>query len=470
MSLFLLLVMAVVALIAFISGMNSSPGGVGGGPGGGSSSSTAFRRQIPYVGVPYLLRGRSFADTPATAGKAPEVGDHLSAMDLNAMNGPPPPSKPIDNELYDEYPTKPYPYPLFLMDSNITDLGSHFTPLGGQRYTEYTSGGMPWLINPQIQLASDQVARSRRVYVKAAMQHAWKGYVDHAFGFDEILPISGRGSNNWGGQGMTMIDSLDTLWLMGMKDEFQQARDWIAINLDFNRAGTQSTFETTIRALGGLLSAYDWSGDVIFRDKALDLGRRLLGAFGDNDIPATRTDLKNGRPGGSDARVLLAEIGTLQIENRYLSHVTGHPEFARKTEHVFELLHAPEIWPPGGLFPYALSASGGRLRFANDVYTFGAMADSAYEYMLKVWIQGGRNEPMYRELYDKAMEGMHKQLEQKSSPSGLTYLADLHSNSYDHKMDHLACFMGGLLALGAYTDPQGLHSERASRDLRTGRH
>lgn len=89
--------------------------------------------------------------------------------------------------------------------------------------------------------------------------------------------------------------------------------------------------------------------------------------------------------------------------------------------------------------------------------------------MLKVWIQGGKVEPMYREMYDKAIQGMHDELLQKSEPSGLVYIADKTGHMLDHKMDHLVCFMGGLLALGAYTDPLGLESERAQRDLQTGR-
>ena len=57
-------------------------------------------------------------------------------------------------------------------------------------------------------------------------------------------------------------------------------------------------------------------------------------------------------------------------------------------------------------------------------------------------------------------------LAQKSSPSGLSYIADLNGGRLDHKMDHLVCFMGGALALGAYTDPEGLDSPRAQRDLK----
>lgn len=104
------------------------------------------------------------------------------------------------------------------------------------------------------------------------------------------------------------------------------------------------------------------------------------------------------------------------------------------------------------------------MNMSNDV-----QADSFYEYMLKIWIQGGKVEPMYREMYDKAIQGMHDELLHTSEPSGLTYIADKTGHTLDHKMDHLVCFMGGLLALGAYTDPLGLEATRAQRDLTTGR-
>jgi hypothetical protein len=128
--------------------------------------------------------------------------------------------------------------------------------------------------------------------------------------------------------------------------------------------------------------------------------------------------------------------------------------------------------PGNGLYPYYLRLSNKsepKPKFANSKLTFGAMADSAYEYMLKMWLQGGKTESMYRDMYDKAIMGMHDELKQASTPSGLTYIADKSNGSIDSKMDHLVCFMGGLLALGAYTDPQGLDSARAQRDLRTGK-
>jgi hypothetical protein len=56
------------------------------------------------------------------------------------------------------------------------------------------------------------------------MKHAWKGYKTYAWGRDELKPLSKSGTDPWGGMGVTLVDSLDTLWIMGMKDEFKDAR------------------------------------------------------------------------------------------------------------------------------------------------------------------------------------------------------------------------------------------------------
>lgn len=83
-----------------------------------------------------------------------------------------------------------------------------------------------------------QVCFRRRTLVKGAMQHAWGNYVTYASGHDELMPRSLRGKDPFGGLGATILDSLDTLWLMGMKAEYQQARDWVAHDLNFTRYGT----------------------------------------------------------------------------------------------------------------------------------------------------------------------------------------------------------------------------------------
>ena len=343
-----------------------------------------------------------------------------------------------------------------------------FTAPGGSRFEEYIHGDSPYSFSPH---ESDELARSRRYHVKKAMQHAWAGYEKFAFGMDELKPISKKGNNRWGGMGTTLVDSLDTLWLMNMTDEFYRARDWCGAHLNHNIDQKVSVFETTIRSLGGLLSAYDLSQDKVFLDEAKDLGKRLFRSFETKSgIPSGQVNLADGRAenirwNGNSA--VLSEFGTLQLEFRALGRLSGIQAYKTKSEKVFKIMDDMNL--PDGLYPYFLRNSGKKPEFTNDKITFGAMSDSFYEYMLKVWIQGGQTEPLYRKMYDKSIQGMHDHLLSVSSPSGLVYIADRNNGNMDNKMDHLVCFMGGLLALGAYTDPQGLNSERAQRDLKTAK-
>ena len=111
----------------------------------------------------------------------------------------------------------------------------------------------------------------RQQAVVRTFQSAWKVYKDHAWGKDEVNPISRTSSNGNFNMGMTLVDTLDTIWLMGLEDDFDRARNWVAQHLTFEHVGTVSLFETNIRVLGGLLSAYHLSGDKVFLDKAVSL-------------------------------------------------------------------------------------------------------------------------------------------------------------------------------------------------------
>lgn len=84
-----------------------------------------------------------------------------------------------------------------------------------------------------------------------------------------------RHGSDWLHMGLTVVDSLDTLLIMGLKDEYAQGRQWVADKLNFDGKPSVSVFETTIRILGGLLSAYYLSdGDVLFLQRAKQLGDR----------------------------------------------------------------------------------------------------------------------------------------------------------------------------------------------------
>lgn len=163
--------------------------------------------------------------------------------------------------------------------------------------------------------------------VKAEFMHAWRGYRKYAWGHDELLPLS-RKPRDWYGKPllMTPVDALDTLILMGEKQEADAARELIATKLDFDQDISVKNFEITIRLLGGLLSGYQMTGDERLLAKATDLGTRLLPAFGSKTgLPYVNVNLHSGAT--DNTKTNPAETGTLLLEFGTLSKLTGDPKF-----------------------------------------------------------------------------------------------------------------------------------------------
>lgn len=98
--------------------------------------------------------------------------------------------------------------------------------------------------------------------------------------------------------------------------------------------------------------------------------------------------------------------------------------------------------------------------FIPDHMSMGALGDSFYEYLLKAWLQSGKEDNEARQMFDESMDAAFRYMLHES-PAGLTYFADLKFERVEHKMDHLACFSGGMLALASRT----LKNEHASKYL-----
>lgn len=245
----------------------------------------------------------------------------------------------------------------------------------------------------------------RQEAVVAAFKHAWKGYKAHAWGHDNLKPISG-GYSDWFGLGLTLIDALDTMYVMGLREEFQEARKWVETELTFDKNQEVNLFETTIRVLGGLLSAYHLSADELFLTKALDLGERLMPAFQTpSGIPFSDTNLltlKSHAPRWSPDSST-SEVTTIQLEFRDLSRCTGDSKFEEAVQNVNEKVH--ELPKKDGLVPIFINANTGTFR-AGSTISLGARGDSYYEYLLKQWLQTGkRDNDFLIEDYVAAMEG-----------------------------------------------------------------
>ncbi|KAJ7872696.1 glycoside hydrolase [Mycena leptocephala] len=297
----------------------------------------------------------------------------------------------------------------------------------------------------------------KRDSIVDAFKHAWSAYERDAFGDDEYHPISHRGSNLGGGGGIgyTVVDAIDTMLLMGLDAEYERAKKWVQEHLSFDRNGHFSTFETTIRVLGGLLSAHYLTGDELYLRHAADLGDRMLPVFNTpSGLPSSSVNLAGGSGSGGGS-VTISEVTTLQLEFRYLAEITGRVAFWQKAEKVMQVANKARL--PNGLAPISMNGDGS---FARSTIRMGSNGDSYYEYLLKQYIQTNRTEPVYLQMYGDAMQGVHDHLVQKTPTHGLTYIAEMiplaqtnWQNSWvtQSKQEHLACFLAGSLMLGATT-------------------
>jgi hypothetical protein len=123
---------------------------------------------------------------------------------------------------------------------------------------------------------------------------------------------------------------------------------------------------------------------------------------------------------------------------------------------VFDKLRASPGKVFGGLYPVNVDVDTGRL--AGSQITMGALGDSFYEYEMKMWLYSG--EPRFRAMYEESADAIAKHLYTESTPKKLGYLREHNGRPID-KMDHLACFAGGMFALGA-------HGASRKRDLDIG--
>ncbi|XP_075993874.1 endoplasmic reticulum mannosyl-oligosaccharide 1,2-alpha-mannosidase [Genypterus blacodes] len=303
--------------------------------------------------------------------------------------------------------------------------------------------------------------------VREAFRHAWKGYKDHAWGHDELKPVS-KSFGEWFTLGLTLLDSLDTMWILGLKEEFAEARAWVETELSFDKNVDVNLFETTIRVLGGLLSTYHLSGDQLFLDKAMDIGSRLMPAFKTpSKIPFSDVNIGKGtaHPPRWTSDSTLAEVTSIQLEFRELSRLTHDQQYQEAVNEVTTQVHKL-AGKQDGLVPMFINTNSGQFTH-KGVFTLGARADSYYEYLLKQWIQGGKTEDDLLEDYVQAVEGVKKHLLRQTGPSKLTFVGELNHSRFIPKMDHLVCFLPGTLALGVHNGLPADHMDLALQLMET---
>ncbi len=246
------------------------------------------------------------------------------------------------------------------------------------------------LLIPSTSLSAAQRAgrvnrRASAARVRAEFLHAWRGYERHAWGHDELRPLS-KTPRDWYGEPlyMTQVDALDTLFIMGFRAEERRTREFVVKNLDFDRDIFVQNFEITIRHLGGLIAAYQLTNDRRLLRLAEDLGERLLPAFDSpTGLPYRFVNLRTGKVRGEVTNP--AESGTLLVEFGALSKLTRKPVFYDKAKRALVETYKRRS---------AIGLVGSRINVETGEWTgktshISGGIDSYYEYLLKCWLLFG---------------------------------------------------------------------------------
>lgn len=266
---------------------------------------------------------------------------------------------------------------------------------------------------------SGEEREQMRDKIESMFYHGYNNYLNNASpDYDELKPIVCAGMNTWGGYQLTLIDTLDTLIVMGNYTEFNRVANLLIENLSFDIDTNVSVFETNIRVVGGLLAAHllahksrfttmlnspsdtvniaehqddddhnqqvknqnAWPCAGPLLRMAEDVARRLLPAFETaTGMPYGTVNLRHGVPDGETPVTCTAGIGTFLLEFGTLSRLTGDPIFEQKARKALESLHAARS---------NIDLPGNHINVQDSTWTamdagIGASVDSYFEYLIK---------------------------------------------------------------------------------------
>ena len=306
--------------------------------------------------------------------------------------------------------------------------------------------------------------------VKKAFYHGFDSYMTFAFPADEVKPISCEKHDNFAGYAVTAVDSLDALALMGDYRAFMSVIKRLDIHLKFEANRKISVFETTIRILGGLISAHHLalkvSAEVRFgpaRDqfikspedeelftyndemlrKAVLLADKLMPVFDTlTGIPYSETNLAHPLSGrGGNNENCPAGAGTLLMEFGALGALTQNCSYLLAAERALT-----SVWKhrgPQGLVGSVINIMDGS--WVHPEATIGASVDSFYEYLQKAYIMFG--DEKYLAMWHEA----YKAIQKYTYFGGWYIMSSVFQrgplDTLDHKFNSLTTFWPGLQTL-----------------------
>ena len=345
--------------------------------------------------------------------------------------------------------------------------------------------------------------------IRAAAAAAWQAYAATGMAGDDVRPLQG-GTDDSLRMRATLFDSMGTLYVMGLYQEYEQAvAEALRIGAPRTFLHPTSSFEYNIRVVGGVLSAAQLSGDRRLLALAEEAAHTLLSSsylLWLSPLPMPRVRMQPltvlNFPVWLAARTMdvvwclferafigpqaskVAKVGSYSLELRALSLATGNKRYACIADAIQShiLAGAQRVpWPLGpefhdggtGLPPQWDTLTGLPLYNGTlDPYprvSLGTGSDSFWEYLLKSHLMMPDRAPhlyvdVYRQLAQQlAHESQHHEemqfLFEQHGQLFLSHVAGLRVH------EHLGCYVPALLMLGAHALPD----RRGSRDSDTGK-
>ncbi|GAC92612.1 glycoside hydrolase [Pseudozyma hubeiensis SY62] len=304
-------------------------------------------------------------------------------------------------------------------------------------------------------LTQSQLSKTRAKQIKAAYRTSYQAYLKYATGHDALLPLSDGFADPFGGWGASVVDSLSTSFLMGHRDLYDQGVEY-SKRIDFTKTSSSSIslFETNIRYLAGLISAYELGGkkEQKLIDQAKVVGDHLItGWLGTNPLPCNTLKWNNlATPDSCDSSGI-AEAGTLILEMDRLSKYTGDQKYLQlATKSMKAIAQSKGVFP--GLFPQVYDPTTGQPK--DDYVTWGGGSDSFFEYLIKYAYLTGDDKSIWVNTWvDSVASSIQHLVEhpEQTQASQLTYLTDYSASNGGNlpRWSHLGCFAGGNWILGA---------------------
>ncbi|EDW84347.1 uncharacterized protein Dwil_GK18972 [Drosophila willistoni] len=301
----------------------------------------------------------------------------------------------------------------------------------------------------------------RREKIKEMMLHAWKNYEKFAWGSNELRPIARRVHSGgvFGAHklGATIVESLDTLYIMGLEEQYKRGRDWVNTHLTLDKINkTLPVKDLNSCFLGSMLTLYSFTGDVMYLKKAVHIADKLLPAFETpTGVPQPKINVVTGSlQEGPFGNTYLADFGALYLEFYYLSDLTGNSTYRERVETIRNVLRKMD--KPKGLYPVTFNPRTGKWgRILHS--SMGKFGGRFYDYLIKAWMQSDYTDKESSEMYKDAVTAIISNM-LAFTPKGKSYISDWKYGNLTNQMEQFSCFSGGLLVLGAV---QGIHVHSA---------